>query len=120
MKHYGRHEARIVAYGVLTEVFLPSIYSGVVLLRGIRLVLLLVELNGIESWETNAGSDYLEEFTKEKVCIVARPEFGSLEGYTLIIKKSLCMLRTSGLLWHERLAFLRDMVFKSCKMKPDM
>ena len=66
-------------------------------LKGIRLVLFLAELNGLESWGTDIGNSYLEASTKEKVFIEAGPEFEPLEGYNLIIEKALCGLRTSGL-----------------------
>ena len=42
VKHDGRHKARLVAGGHLTEVPIDSVYSGVVSLRSIRLVLFLV------------------------------------------------------------------------------
>ena len=45
VNHYVRHKARLVADGHLTNVPLSSACSGVVSLRGIRLVLFLVELN---------------------------------------------------------------------------
>ena len=90
-------------------------------LRGIRLVLFLAELNGLEEWGTDIGNAYLEAFTKEKVCIEAGPEFRDLQGHKLIILKALCGLRTSGLRWHERLSdCLRDMSFEPCKMEPDI
>ena len=38
VKHDGRHKARMVADGHLTDVPLDSVYSGVVSLRGLRLV----------------------------------------------------------------------------------
>ena len=121
VKHDGRHKARLVADGHLTEVPLSSVYSGVVSLRGIRLVLFLAELNGLEEWGTDIGNAYLEAFTKEKVYIVAGPEFGDLQGHILIILKALYGLRTSGLRWHERLAdCLRDMGYEPCKMEPDI
>ena len=41
VKHDGRHKARMVADGHLTDVPLDSVYSGVVSLRGLRLVLFL-------------------------------------------------------------------------------
>ena len=50
IKHDGRHKARLVADGHLTEVPLDSVYSGVVSLRGFRLVLFLAELNGMDAW----------------------------------------------------------------------
>jgi hypothetical protein len=49
-KHDGRHKARIVAGGHLTEPNTESVYSGVVLLRGIRLIVFLAELCGLELW----------------------------------------------------------------------
>ena len=119
MKHDGRHKARLVADGHLTNVPLSSVYSGVVSLRGIRLVLFLAELNGLESWGTDTCDAYLEVFIKENVYIVTGPEFGTLEGHYLIIVKALCGLRTSGLRWNEKLDdFLRDMGFEPCKMEP--
>ena len=120
IKHDGRHKARLVADGNLTEVPLSSVYSGVVSLRGIRLVLFLSELNGLESWGTDVGNACLEDKTKEKVYIIVGPEFGDLEGHALVVKKALYGLRTSGLRWHERLAdCLRSASFFPCKMGPD-
>jgi Reverse transcriptase (RNA-dependent DNA polymerase) len=45
---------------------------------------------------------YLESYTKEKVAFVAEPEFGELEGHTLIIVKALYGL-SSGARRHDRL-----------------
>ena len=121
VKHDGRHKARLVADGNLTEVPLSSVYSGVVSLRGVRLALFLSELNSLETWCTDIGNAYLEANTKEKVYIKAGPEFGKLKGHTLIIVKALYGLRTSGLRWHERLAeCLTTMKFFPCKMEPDI
>ena len=44
VKHDGRFKARVVAGGHLTETPVESIYSGVVSLRGIRIVTLIAEL----------------------------------------------------------------------------
>ena len=96
VKHDGRQKAIIVADGYFTNVALSSVYSGVAFLRGIRSVLFLAELNGLESWGTDTENACLEAFTKEKVFIVASPTFGHLEGHNLIILKSLHGLRTSG------------------------
>ena len=52
VKHDGRHEARLVSYGNLTAVPLNSVHTGVVTLRGLRLVLFLAERNGLETWAT--------------------------------------------------------------------
>ena len=120
-KHDGRHKARLVAGGHLTEVPLDSVYSGVVSLRGLRTLVFLGELNGLHIWATDIGNAYLEAKTKERVYIVAGPEFGDLEGHTLIIVKALYGLRTSGLRWHERFSdCLRDMGFFPSKAESDI
>ena len=59
--------------------------------------------------------------TQEKVYITAGPEFGVLEGHTLIIFKALYGFWTSGLHWHEHFAnCLRDMSFSPCKAEPNI
>ncbi len=121
IKHDACHKSRLVADSHLTEVPLESIYSGVVSLRGLRLVVFLAELNDLDIWATNIGNKYLETKTQEKVFIIASPEFGKLEGHTLIIVKALYGLHTYGLRWHEHLAdCLRDMGFQLCKAEPDI
>jgi hypothetical protein len=101
-KHDGGHKARMVADGHLMDIPLESMYSGVVSLRGLRIVTFLAKLNGLDLWATNIGNAYLEVFTMERNYIIAGPEFGQLEGHYLIIVKALYGLRTSGLRWHER------------------
>jgi hypothetical protein len=121
VKHDGRHKARAVAGGHLTDTPTESTYSGVVSLRGVRLVVFLAELNELDIWQTDVGNAYLEAYTKEKVFVVAGPEFGELEGSVLVIKKALYGLKTSGLRWHERFAdVLRDMDFFPCYAEPDI
>jgi Reverse transcriptase (RNA-dependent DNA polymerase) len=112
---------RLVAGVHLTDPNTESVYSGVVSLRGIRLVVFLAELNGLELWGSDVGNAYLEAKTKEKVYIVGGPEFGSLEGHTLLVDKALYGLRSSGLRWHERLAdVLRSTGFTQYKAEVDI
>jgi Reverse transcriptase (RNA-dependent DNA polymerase) len=121
MKHDGRHKARLVAGGHLTDPNTESVYSGVVSLRGIRLVVFLAELNKLQLWGADVGNAYLEAKTKERVYIVAGPEFGSLEGHTLLIDKALYGLRSSGLCWHQRFSdVLRSMGFIPSKAEADI
>ena len=113
VKHDGHHKSRLVADRHLTEVLLNSVYSGVVSLCRICLLVLLAELNNLDVWATDIGNAYLEVETQEKVYIIVGPEFGVLEGHTLIIFKALYGLRTSGLHWHEHFAnCLCDMGFQ--------
>jgi hypothetical protein len=54
-------------------------------LVGHTLLVVLAELNSLQTWSTDIGNAYLEAETKEKVFFVAGPEFGDLAGHTLII-----------------------------------
>jgi len=121
VKHDGRHKARMVCDGHLTDVPVESVYSGVVSLRGIRTLLFIAELNGLETWTTDIGNAYLEAETLERVYIVAGPEFGELQGHSLVIFKALYGLRSSGLRWYQRLSeCLREMGFFQSKAEPEI
>jgi Reverse transcriptase (RNA-dependent DNA polymerase) len=114
-------KARLVAGGHLTDTPVELVYSSVVSLRGIRLVAFLAELNGLQTWSTDVGNAYLESFTKEKVYIIAGPEFGDRQGHTLVIVKALYSLKSSGLRWRERFAdVLKEMGFSSSRAEPDI
>jgi hypothetical protein len=81
----------------------------------------IAELNDMDLWATDIGNAYLESYTKEKVYVVAGPEFGDREGHILIIQKALYGLKSSGLRWHERFAdVLRSMGFFPSKAEPDI
>ena len=121
VKHDGRHKGRLVADGHLTDIPIESVYSGVVSLRGFRLVLFLAELNKLETWATDIGNAYLEAETAEKVYIEAGPEFGHRYGHFLIVRKALYGLRSSGARWHDKLSdCLRELGFFPCKAEPDV
>jgi hypothetical protein len=116
VKHDGRHKARMVANGNLTDTPLESVYSGVVALRGLRTCIFLGELNNTAPWATDIGNAYLEAKTTEKVCIKAGPEFGELQGNLLIIDKALYGLRLSGKAFNQLLfECLRDLGFYPSK-----
>ena len=121
VKHDGRHKSRIVAGGHMTATPLESVYSGVVSLRGVRMVIFLAELNGLELYQTDISNAYLESYTKEKVYVIGGPELHELEDHVLIIQKALYGLKSSGLRWHERFAdVLRDMGFTASTAEPDI
>ena len=111
----------MVADGHLTDIPLESVYSGVVSLRGLRIVLFLAELNHLSIWTTDIGNAYLEAYTSEKVYIIAGPEFKDREGHILIISRALYGLRSSGARWHDRFAdCIRELGFFPCKAEPDI
>jgi hypothetical protein len=121
VKHDGRFKARLVADGHLTDAPLESVYSGVVSIRGFRIVMFLAELNHLNLWATDVGNAYLESLTAEKVYIIAGQEFGEREGHILIIHKALYGLKSSGQRWHDRLHdCLVDLGFTPCKAEPDI
>jgi Reverse transcriptase (RNA-dependent DNA polymerase) len=88
-KHDGRHKVRVVADGHLTDIPLDSVYSGVVSLRGLRIMIFLAEPNELEVWSTDIGNGYLEAHTQEKLYTIAGPEFGKLQNHILVIKGAL-------------------------------
>ena len=55
-----------------------SIQELFVSLRNLRLAMFLAELNGIQLWGADVGNAYLQALTKEKLYIVAGPEFEEL------------------------------------------
>jgi len=121
VKHDGRHKARLVAGGHLTGIPIESVYSGVVSLRAIRIIIFASEHNGLKIWGADMSNAYLEAYTNEKVCFIAGPEFGELEGHLLIIDRALYGLKSSGKRWAYRLAeVLRQMGFIPCKMEPEV
>jgi Reverse transcriptase (RNA-dependent DNA polymerase) len=109
IKHDGYHKGRLVAGGHLKDPNTESVYSGLVSLRGIRLIVYLAELNKMELWGANVGNAYLEAMTKYKVYIIGGPEFGNLAGHPLCIFKAIYGLISSDLCWHQHFAdVLRD------------
>jgi hypothetical protein len=121
VKHDGRHKARLVADGHLTETPIDSVYSGVVTLRSLRIVIFLSELNDMQLHAADVSNAYLEAVTKEKIYIIGGIGFGDLDGHTLLIHKALYGLKSSGKRWHERLSdALRAMDFFPSKADSDV
>ena len=54
-------------------------------------------------WGADIGNAYLEATTKEKLYIVAGPEFEEQQGHILVIHKALDGLKSSGLRWSQRI-----------------
>jgi hypothetical protein len=121
VKNTLKRKARMVARGDKTSPPRDSVYSGVASLRSLRIVVFLAELNGLELTGGDIGNAYLEAYTKEKVCILAGPEFGPLEGHLLRVDKALYGLRTSGARFHAKFAdTLRALGFKPSYADPDV
>ena len=118
----GRHKARLVAGGHRTEPPKEDTYSGVVSLEAIRMGFLLAKLNGLTVCAGDVGNAFLYGKTREKVFVIAGPEFGpELEGKRMIVDKSLYGLKTSSARFHEHLsATLSKFGFKPSKAYTDL
>ena len=121
VKQSGKRKARFVAGGHRTAPPKESVYSGVATLRSLRIVTMLAELNDLDLMAGDVGNAYLEAYTEEKVCFTAGPEFGDLEGHTMIIVKALYGLRTSGARFHQKFAdTMRSLGFTASYADPDV
>ena len=89
-------KARLVADGHLTETPHDRVYSSVVSLRGLKMAIMIAELNQLEAWCTDIGNAYLEAYTEELLYIIVGPEFEELEGHCMIIVKALYGTKTGG------------------------
>ena len=121
VKWDGRHKSRFVAGGHRTDTPIESTHSAVVSLLGIRMVTFLAELNDMELWNTDIGNAYLESYTSEKIVFTAGSEFGKYAGHTMVIRKALYGLKSSGKCWHDRLHdVLLTMGFTPSKAEEDI
>ncbi len=121
VKHDLRRKARLVAGGHMTNPPNEEAYSSVVTLKGLRICIMLAELNDLQIMAGDVGNAYLEAKTREKIYIVAGPEFGELEGTILIINKALYGLKTSGARYREHFAdYLRHKHWAQSRADPDI
>ena len=73
----------------------------------------------MKPWAAEIGNAYLEATTKEKLYIIAGPEFEKLQGHILVIHKALYGLKSSGLRWSQRIHdIMLELNFTSCKADP--
>jgi hypothetical protein len=118
-----RLKSRIVANGARTpDVEREEVFSTVVSMEAVRLGFLLSRLNGLSVCAGDIGNAYLNARTREKVYIVAGPEFGpKYEGKRLIIYKALYGLKTSSRRYAEHCsAKLRSMGYRPSRADPDL
>ena len=97
-------KARLVAGGHMTDTPSSLTYSSVVSRDSVRIALLVAALNDLEILSADIGNAYLNAPTREKVYAIAGPEFGSKQGQTVIIRRALYGLKSSGAAWRAHLA----------------
>ena len=63
----------------------------------------LAELNNLHLWGADVGNAYLQAPTKEKLYIVADPEFEEMQGHVLVMYKALFDTQSGEVCWHDNL-----------------
>ena len=73
----------------------------------------------MEVWGADICNAYLEATTKEKMYIIAGPEFEELQGHIVVVHKALYGFKSSGLRWSQRIHDIRlQLGFKSVRLMP--
>ena len=86
----------------------------------IRLGFQIAAMNNLKVCAADVGNAFLYGRTREKVYIVAGPEFDNREGVPMVIDKGLYGLRSSSARFHEHLGTkLRIMGYRPSKADPD-
>ena len=116
-----RRKARLVANGNETETPAALTYSSVVSRDSVRIALLIASLNELEVLACDIQNAYLTADCREKIYIIAGPEFGSLEGSIMIIRKALYGLKSSGAAFRAHLSeTLYELNYLPTKADPDV
>jgi hypothetical protein len=91
-------------------------------MEAVRLGFFLARLNDLQVCAGDVGNAFLNAHTREKVFIIAGPEFGpELEGKRLMVDRSLYGLKTSAVRFHEHLSVkLRNLGHNPSKADPDL
>ncbi len=99
-----RRKARLIANGNEAEAPATLTYSSVVSRDSVRIALTIASLNKLEILACDIQNAYLTADCREKVYVIAGPEFGSEEGKAMIVRKALHGLKTSGAAFRAHLA----------------
>ena len=110
-----------MANGNETEAPAALTYSSVVTRDSVRIALLIASLNDLQLLTCDIQNAYLTADCRERICITAGPEFGSEEGTTMVIRKALYGLKSSGAAFRAHLAeTLHDLGNTPSKADPDV
>lgn len=116
-----RRKARLVADGHKTNTPSSVTYSSVVSRDSVRICLLIAALNDLDVQGADVESAYLTAPCREKVWMIAGPEFGSDEGKAFLITKALYGLRSSGAAFRAYFAQTLDSLgFRPSIADPDV
>jgi hypothetical protein len=116
-----RRKARLVANGNETVAPATLTYSSVVSRDSVRIALTIASLNQLEILACDIQNAYLTADCREKIYIIAGPEFGSEEGKVMIVRKALYGLKTSGAAFRAHMAeTLYDLSYTPSRADPDV
>jgi hypothetical protein len=83
--------------------------------------LTIASLNQLEILACDIQNAYLTAECREKIYVMAGPEFGSEQGKVMIMRKALYGLRTSGVAFRAHLAeTLYDLSYAPTRADPDV
>ncbi|HEY9706698.1 MAG TPA: reverse transcriptase domain-containing protein, partial [Oculatellaceae cyanobacterium] len=122
VKFGDRRNCRLVAGGHMTDPSSDEVFSGVVSMETVRICFVIAKLNQLETCAGDVGNAFLNSKTKEKVFMIAGPEFGpELKGKRLIVAKALYGLKSSSARFHEHLSVtLKKLGFQPSKADTDL
>lgn len=114
-------KARLCARGDQMAPPTTMTYASVVSRESVRLAFLIAAINGLEVFMFDVGNAYLNADTEELLYTIAGTEFGEHKGKTLIIRKALYGLKSSGAAYRRHFAeSLMQMGFKACYADNDV
>ena len=77
-----------------------EVYASNVKTGNVRILFMIARHNGMKILMGDATNAYPHAKMKEKVYVIARPEFRNNEGRYVVIDRALYGLKTSGHMWH--------------------
>ena len=116
-----RRKARLVADGHRTEAPSSITYSSVVSRDSVRIALLIAALNDLDVLACDIQNAYLTAPCREKVYIIAGPEFGSDAGKIMKVTRALYGLKSAGASFRAFLGeHLHSLGYQSTLADPDV
>ena len=116
-----RRKARLVAGGHVTDPPSSITYSSVVSRDSVRIALTIAALNGLDILACDIQNAYLCADCREKIYTIAGAEFGSDAGKTMIVRKALYGLKSSGAAFRSMLAdTIWGLNYRPTKADPDV
>ena len=116
-----RRKVRFVADGNKTKTPLTMTYSSVVSRDSVWIALIIEALNDLDVLACNIQNAYLMVDCRERVWVVAGPDFGSESGKNMLVRKSLYVLKSSGAVFRAFLAeTLNTMGYQPSYADPDL